>query len=216
LKDDDVIVRYQGEAVESALQLRRLVRETPPGREVALDVQRGGQAQKLTARLGESPSGPRVFAFGDFDFAPPEPPEPPAAPRAPRAPRAFAFNWGDSLGDDIVEQMLGGRRGKLGLRYQELDEQLAQYFKVPEGSLLVVHVDADGPAAKAGVKAGDVLQKLNGKALRRSADLRNEVRDLEAGSEATLTVQREGRAMDVKVTVGGTERTWPRARRRPV
>ena len=49
LKEGDVIVRYQGEAVWSAAALARMVRETPPGRTVGLEVIRAGAAQKLSA-----------------------------------------------------------------------------------------------------------------------------------------------------------------------
>ena len=51
LKDGDVILSYQGERVGSAAQLRRLVRETPPGRHVTIEASRAGAAQRLTASL---------------------------------------------------------------------------------------------------------------------------------------------------------------------
>ena len=59
------------------------------------------------------------------------------------------------------------------------------------------------PAAKAGVKAGDVIVKLNGRKVADASDLGEEVARIEPGQEATLTVQREGRPVDLKVTVAG-------------
>src|SRR5712691_909529 len=85
LKDGDVVLSFQGEKVWSAGQLRRMVRETPPGRHVSLEVSRGGAVQRLAATLEES--NDREVAFGDegFQFEAPMPPMPsmPAMPPMP-------------------------------------------------------------------------------------------------------------------------------------
>src|SRR5262249_41436998 len=67
-QDGAVIVRCEGETVQSALQLARLVRETPAGRTVAIDVSRNGSMQKLSATLAEGRDRVRVGDFGDFDI----------------------------------------------------------------------------------------------------------------------------------------------------
>lgn len=124
-----------------------------------------------------------------------------------------AFQWNErdreALGDharDEVRRVLRSSRGpRLGIRYHELSDQLAGYFKVDDG-VLVSSVDEDSPAAKAGVKAGDVILKLNGRKVADASDLGHEVARLEPGVAATLTVQRDGKPLDLKVTVEG-ERT---------
>jgi S1-C subfamily serine protease len=188
LKADDVILRYQGENIRSARQLARLVAEEPAGRSVTLDVSRGGAPQKLQATLKEREHGswrlemPEMghLLGRDFAFDLPKPP-------APGAP-GFAFPFAS-----------GGRR-RLGIEYQEIGDQLAKYFKLAEDSgVLVSRVDEDGPAAKAGVKAGDVILKLNGKSVHDGSQLREELGHAEPGSEVTLSVQRDGRPMDLKV-----------------
>src|SRR5439155_12176 len=78
--------------------------------------------------------------------------------------------------------------------------QLARYFKVAEGSLLVSDVSADSPAGKAGLKAGDVIVQVNGHPVSRGQDLREQVANAEPGSQLTLGVQREGKPLEVKVT----------------
>lgn len=211
VKEGDVVVRFDGEAVRSAAQLSRLVGETPAGRSLPLEVTRGGATQKLTVTLGERRM--RVFEGRDFpgmrqfEFELPEPPEPPAAPsapgvpHAPRAPRAWSWNFGE--GGDLLHALpgLGGPR-KLGLAYIDMGEQLAAAYKLAgRGGVLVTAVDADGPAAKAGVKAGDVILKLDGKAIGDAGDLRDAVAAAEAGKEVTLTVQRDGRPLDLKATL---------------
>jgi S1-C subfamily serine protease len=223
IQEGDVIVRFDGETVRSASQLRRLVAETPSGRPVAIEVQRGGSTQKLEATLAEgSPpfhaEGPRAFRFEgphglkewtlhvpDFDVEAPEPPEPPlppggpAPPRPPRAPRAWA--WHGEPGELAFQMFPGGPR-KLGIEYTEMGEQLAAYFKLSgKSGVLVTSVDADGPAAKGGLKAGDVIVKLAGDTIEDAGDLREALADAEGGSEVAVTVHRDGRPVELKVTL---------------
>jgi serine protease Do len=56
------------------------------------------------------------------------------------------------------------------------------------------------------MKAGDVILKLDGHAVRESQDLREALRKAEAGQEVTVTVQRDGKPLDLKVKVGGEAR----------
>ena len=211
IKEGDVIVRFDGEAVRSASHLARLVGETPAGRSVAIDVNRGGATQKLTATLAEG--GRRVREFHlempEFDIRVPEPPEAPAPPHAPAAPRApipHAWSWKSDDGHDMVFRMLGGGPRKLGIEYMEVGEQLAGYFKVSgKTGVLVASVDADGPAGKAGMKAGDVILKLGTETITDGDDLREAVAEAEGGQEVTVTVQRDGRALDLKVTLAKPE-----------
>jgi serine protease Do len=213
IKEGDVILRYQGEAVLSAAQLARMVRETPVGRTVSVEVSRAGVPQKLSATLAEGRDRVRIF---DNDVEVPMPPMPPMAgmaplpempempdmpepPEMPAPPRAFRWD-NDGGPHNFLFRELGRGPRKLGLQYQEIDGQLAEYFKLAgERGVLVTSVDADGPAGKAGLKAGDVILKFDGKAVKAGEDLRDEVRRAEAGKEVTVTVQRDGRAVDVKV-----------------
>jgi serine protease Do len=217
LKEGDVVVRFDGEAVRSASQLARLVRETPAGRSVPIEVTRGGARQTLTATLAEGDRGFHVFSGdgGDFAFdAPsfdiqvPEPPTPPAVPHAEVMPHAWAWRNGPGtfgFGDRNFPLFAGGPR-KLGIEYLEIGDQLAGYFKVGgKSGVLVSSVDADGPAAQAGMKAGDVILKLDGKAVEDGDDLREAVSEAEGGKEVTVTVQRDGRPVDLKVTLAKPE-----------
>ncbi len=204
IKEGDVILSYQGEKVWSVAQLRRLVRETPPGRHVAVEVSRGGAVQRLTASLEAGKD--HEMSLGDdesFHFEVPVPPIPPVPPLG------HLFEDGDSKGRRFLfrDRVIDARPARLGLSYQEVSGQLARYFKVEDGALLVTDVDTDGPAAKAGVRAGDVIVKADGKAVDGPEDLRRSLNSAAAGSEVTLTVQREGRPVDLKVTLRGEGRT---------
>jgi serine protease Do len=97
--------------------------------------------------------------------------------------------------------MFGGGPRKLGVEYIEIGEQLASYFKLAgKTGVLVTSVDADGPAGKAGIKAGDVILKLGTDTIQDGEDLREAVAEAEGGKETTVTVQRDGRPLDLKVT----------------
>lgn len=208
LQAGDVIVRYQGQRVEGAAALARMVRETPGGRHVEMDVSRNGSVQKLSATLDKGDGmhrwaeGLREGALDDLDIElPAMPPMPDIPPIPPIPPVAREFERGDGFRRLLRET--GGAR-KLGIQYQEVSGQLARYFKLSEDAgILVSEVEADGPAAKAGLKAGDVILKFNGSAVTDSRSFREQVRKADAGSEATLTVSREGRSLDLTVKLGG-------------
>jgi len=219
----DILVRFDGEAVRSAQSLRRLVRETPPGRSVVVEVTRNGAAEKLTATLDrrrgpgpddEGPIHPMVF---------PEPPEPPEAlgdshhhafPLPPEAEGQVRDLEGlvraaRGSGGFWWSPREGGPR-KLGIEFQEIRGQLAKYFHLDaEQGILVASVDDDGPASKAGMKAGDVILKVAGNAVRGEHEMRHAVRALEPGKETLITVQREGRMLDLKLVAGGEKRPAP-------
>jgi serine protease Do len=215
LQAGDVIVRYQGERVEGAAALARMVRETPAGRRVEIEVERNGSAQTLQATLEKGgpwhrwAEGLREGALENFELEVPEPleipdlPEMSAVPPVPPIPPIVRDGEHGEAFRRLFREYGGAR--KLGIQYQEISGQLASYFKLgEERGVLVSEVDADGPAAKAGLRAGDVILRFNGAAVPDSRSLREQVRKAEAGSEATLTVSRDGQSLELRVTLGGT------------
>jgi serine protease Do len=105
-----------------------------------------------------------------------------------------------------VEQLKGKgyvSRGLLGVGIQEVTRQVAQSLGLPRpGGALVNNFSPDSAAEKAGVRLGDVITAFNGREIARSADLPPLVGATAPGSRATLTVFRDGKALDLKVTVG--------------
>ena len=82
-------------------------------------------------------------------------------------------------------------RPRLGIDAEDLSGQLGSYFGAPEGEgILVRNVNADSPAEKAGVKAGDVITTLNGERIRTASELREKLSDVEAGKTVKLGVLR--------------------------
>ena len=94
-------------------------------------------------------------------------------------------------------------RGWLGVVIQEVNKDLAESFGLekPAGAL-VAQVLPEGPAAKGGLQAGDVILHLNGQPIIMSADLPHLVGALKAGDKAELDVVREGERKVLQMTVG--------------
>ncbi len=94
-------------------------------------------------------------------------------------------------------------RGWLGVIIQDVTQELAESFglKRAEG-ILVSEAQPDSPAAKAGIKQGDVILKLDDTTLKDVADLRNRIALTIPGTTVTLQIIRGGTTMDIDVMIG--------------
>ena len=94
-------------------------------------------------------------------------------------------------------------RGRLGVAVQDLNQALAQSFGLEHAQgALVSRVDTDGPAAKAGIEAGDVITAINGEAVGSSSELPPKVAAIVPGNPAKLSVWRKGKSIKLSVTIG--------------
>jgi len=119
---------------------------------------------------------------------------------------------------DVERQILEkGRvtRGRIGVSVQDLSQGLAESFGLekPEGALVGM-VPPEGPGAKAGIKPGDVILALNGEKVIDSRELPPKVAILKPGSDAVLKIWRDGKALDLKVTIAELDDT-PKAEPSP-
>ena len=93
-------------------------------------------------------------------------------------------------------------RARIGVTIQDVNQQFANSFKLPRPmGALISDVEADGPAAKAGLKTGDVITKLDGREIERSADLPARIATLKPGSTTHVEVWRNGKAVDIAVSL---------------
>jgi serine protease Do len=107
---------------------------------------------------------------------------------------------------DVVNQLQAhGKivRGRIGLQIQGLTDESAKALGLPDSAgALVADVPADGPAAKAGVKVGDVILAFGDKKVEESADLPMIVGATKPGTETTISVWRTGATLVLKIVVG--------------
>lgn len=107
-------------------------------------------------------------------------------------------------------------RGWLGVMIQEVNRDLAETFGLerPHGAL-VADVVPDSPAAQADLQQGDVILEFNGEEITRSSDLPPKVGQADVGSEAELTVMRNGERMTLTFTVGELPQEGQQAQQSP-
>jgi serine protease Do len=126
------------------------------------------------------------------------------------------FGGGQSAGvgfaipSNMIKAMLptlikGGKitRGMLGVVIQDINKELADQFHLPDtNGALVSQVNKDSPAERAGLKAGDVIVRLDGKEVRDTRQLRNLVAATAPGSNVKIGVIRDGKERTFSATIG--------------
>jgi len=123
---------------------------------------------------------------------------------------AFDFKWD---GEFPTAKIMS--RGRLGAQLSPMSDQLADYFGAKQG-VLVSSVDADSVAAKAGLKAGDVITSVNGHAVETPREVAQEVRDAGTGKEVTIGVLRDKKSITLKAQIPEAPRPEIKRPTRPV
>lgn len=180
VKEHDVILDFNGTAVEGEEQLRRLIRETPPGRTVTLGISRDGNPIKISVQLADRgklapEAAPKVFTI----------------PRLPEIPRVEMPSY--------VFQVQT-YSSALGIQTENLSRQLGEYFGVKDGEgVLVRSVEKGSAAEKAGIKAGDVIVRADHEKLSDRADLSHILRNHRQGGKLSLGIVRDKHEQTVVV-----------------
>jgi serine protease Do len=187
LRKGDVIIRFDNEAVGSVRKLNRLVSEVAPDHKITLGISRGGSEQEVAVtvgkRAGYADTGRMTTPRGNFPME--------GFPTIESLPQGNIFSLGN------------GRR--IGVGTTQLTKQLADYFGVTDGKgVLITSVSDNSPAAKAGVKAGDVITAVDGEKIESSGDLSRAINNRKDG-EVTLTIVRDKSQRTIKLTPEKTE-----------
>ena len=198
LRKDDVILRIDNENVSSVRKLNRLVSELAPDQSVRLSFSRGGSEQEVTATIGKRSN--QSFASGDF------------FPEGMKLwkwegtdPKTFKWegpliNRGDLFENNGDLSFAFGNGRRIGVSTMQLTKQLADYFGINGGKgVLVTSVNDDGPAAKSGVRAGDVITAVDGEAVDSPGDISRVINSKKEG-DVTLTIIRNKSQQTIRVT----------------
>ncbi len=126
---------------------------------------------------------------------------------SPQIGQGIGFAVPISLAKQLLPQLeKGGKisRGFLGVTVGDLTPELARGFGLADGmkGAVVQDVVGKGPAAKAGVKAGDVVTAVNGKPVEDRGQLTRSIASIPPGGKASLSILRKGKKTEVVVTVG--------------
>ncbi len=101
------------------------------------------------------------------------------------------------------------KAGFLGVQIQDLSEQLSDYFKVKDGNgVLVSEVVDDSPAKKAGLKAGDIITKINDNDIENAGDLTTTIRSYDPDTKVSVSVIRKGKKKKLEATLGEAENSF--------
>lgn len=170
--EDDVIQYFKGEKITSTKKLVEAVRECEPNSKAQITLVRDGAKKDVYAMLGKK-----------------------------RQRITQKMYWHDNEDHDFVFHT-GSSRGFLGVQLQNLNEDLAPYFKVKadEGALIMSVVE-DSPAEEAKLKSGDVIVKLDNNKVSKSSDVSEYISDREEGDEVNVTVIRKGKKVTLKATL---------------
>jgi serine protease Do len=107
---------------------------------------------------------------------------------------------------DQLKQFGETRRGWLGVRIQQVTDEIAESLKVsPPRGALVAGVDDKGPAKPAGIEPGDVIVKFDGKDIKEMRDLPRVVADTPVGKQVPVVIIRKGKEDTKSVTLGRLE-----------
>lgn len=190
LKEGDVVLEFNGQPVQGTTQFQRLVRETPAGRQVKISVWRAGAMQTLTATVGENRQTATVITPGEgpWNFSMPEVPSMPNI--------------------EIPRFQMSMQNPMLGIVGESLtpEDQLAEFFGVQEG-VLVRSVKKGSAAEKAGLKAGDVITKVDDSKVTSSSEITRVLRGLKTKKTFGVTVIRNRKEMPLTVTMEATGST---------
>ncbi|HEV7857619.1 MAG TPA: PDZ domain-containing protein [Pyrinomonadaceae bacterium] len=189
LKEGDVILRFNNEIVASVRQLNRLINEAAPEQTVRLSISRQGSEQEINATLARRKDFPSLQgALPHVEML-----------RAlPQEDALRALRDGLPKGDNLTFAL--GTTRRIGVGTAQLTKQLADYFGVTGGrGVLVTSVNENSPAARAGLKAGDVITEVDGQQTGTVGELMRALNRQSEG-EVTINLIRDKHQRTLKVT----------------
>ena len=177
LKANDVILQFARQDVVGAMQLTRLVSETPVGRTVDITVRRDNREQTLKVTTEKAP-----FTIGGIRMQHPE-----------------LSELGERIQHSIPRiDVITSAQTQQGIRADSMTPQLREFFGVKTANgVLVASVDAASPAEKSGVKAGDVIIAVDGMNIGNPSDFQHAM--TARSGTASLKVIRDKQERELRI-----------------
>ena len=184
LKEGDAVVEYQGTRIQGVAQLTRMVRETPAGRTVKLQILRNKMPREISVKVSGREEGPQPGPRG-------------------RLPHVAMRRFEMEMPEFEIPEMMGPPFGpmvlRLGAQVEDLNDQLGAFFGVKNGEGVLVRSVRKGASGEAaGLRAGDVIVRVGDEKIADHADLRSALRD-RSDEPLELTILRERRETTLKL-----------------
>jgi len=193
LKVNDVVLGINGQNVEGAEALRRMLREIPPGRKISLEISRDGNIQTLAVQLVDRKAMEHdIWSRIDIDAGGIAP--------VPLVPGLALMSGGDAPIPPAAPRMsLFTSTLNVGALVEPLTSQMAEYFGV-QGGLMIKQVAKKSEAATAGFKAFDVILKVDADSIATIADWDRALR-ANQGKPVQVTILRDKKQQTLTLQV---------------
>jgi serine protease Do len=163
LKKEDIITKAGGADINEPGDLIKAIGDLKPNDKIDITYKRGGKESKASVTLGENKSREFAFNMNAGDFNLDFP--------------KGSFHGGENFNLNF------NRRPRIGLQIQDVEDGKG---------VTVKDVDEESPAAKAGIKEGDLITQVNGKDIASVDELRTEIKDAKEGDTVKFSYKRDG------------------------
>jgi serine protease Do len=198
LEKHDIIVSINGEKGKDLSHFVKLIKAKDPGADVEVQVYRDGKMKTVNATLGKREN---TFIWKGLEGL-----------EGLKGLEALEGLEGLKVLEHIVIPQIDigmsswGRRGRLGVFIEDVSGDLAEYFEIPGGEGVLVEGIVEGsPAEAAGIKAGDIIYKVDGEAICCTEELVKGIAKMEADEKTPVVLIRKGNEVVVQVVVAESE-----------
>jgi C-terminal processing protease CtpA/Prc len=207
LQVHDVILQMNGQVIDGIDQMRRMLRDMPAGRSVSFVISRDGQQQTISTQMANRDTVERESWEQRYKVPDPAPSS------------SYAAHGNGFLSSSTANGATKGQRNFLGAmtmlvsssftgaKLEVMGPQLAEFFGA-QGSagLLVRSVDANSPASEAGLRAGDVVVKVNSISVASGNDWSKTIHE-NKGKPVAVVVLRDKKEQTLTLTPDGKKRS---------
>ena len=201
LREHDVVLQMNGQAIEGRDQIRRMLRDSPPGKTITLIISRDGQLMTVTSQMSTHEAVDREALENRLTV--PEPQTPPSESAENGSLGGSSTSDSSVRGGNSFMGPMVMNPAYTGLYLAKMTSQLAGYFGVSSGSgLLVCSVQPNSPAATAGMHAGDVVIRANTRPILTPNDWDKVIKNSH-GQPLTIVILRDKKEQTLTLTPDG-------------